>query len=114
MFVYPTQDQYVPAGVFYGGNTWRTKFANGTVVDGGPFKGALVANALAEICCILAWVIVFTTPFFLFWNKLGLMRISADVEEAGLDVSSHGGTAYPEQNYAYDAEKKMVKIIATQ
>lgn len=35
---------------------------------------------------IIAWVAGLMTPFFWVLNKLGLMRVSADVEALGLDI----------------------------
>lgn len=35
------------------------------------------------------------TPFFIMLKKVGLFRVSPEVEAQGLDVSHHGGSAYP-------------------
>lgn len=37
------------------------------------------------------------TPFFLLLKKLNLFRVSPEVEAQGLDVSHHGGSAYPHE-----------------
>lgn len=92
----------VPSGVFYGGNTYITKHLDGTSTPGGTIKGALVANAVVEILCILAWVAVFTTPFFAFFQYMGVLRVDAEIEAMGLDASHHGGNAYPELFHAYE------------
>lgn len=34
-------------------------------------------------------------PFFYLMKMLGLFRVSAEEEHEGLDVSHHGGSAYP-------------------
>lgn len=43
---------------------------------------------------IVGWVSVTMGPLFYALHKLGILRISADEEVAGLDISSHGGYAY--------------------
>ncbi|KAH9260678.1 hypothetical protein BASA81_001145 [Batrachochytrium salamandrivorans] len=92
----------VPSGVFYGGNTYVTKNLNGSETPGGDILGALVANAVVEIVCVVAWVGVFTIPFFSFFQYMGLLRVEADIEAMGLDASHHGGNAYPELFHAYE------------
>ena len=37
------------------------------------------------------------TPFFMLLKKLNLFRVSPEVEAQGLDVSHHGGSAYPHE-----------------
>ena len=44
---------------------------------------------------ILAWTMGIMTPFFMILKKLNLFRVPPEVESAGLDVSHHGGSAYP-------------------
>jgi ammonia channel protein AmtB len=102
----PNGSVEVPSGVFYGGNTYITKFSDGTSVSGGTIKGALVANAVVEIVVIFAWIVAFTAPFFWFMANQQMLRISATTEEAGMDVSHHGGNAYPELFHAYDMEEQ--------
>jgi len=63
-------------GVFYGGS--------------GVLLGTQVAGVLIEII----WVLGLSFPLFLTLHKTGLLRVTADVESDGLDVSKHGGTAY--------------------
>jgi Amt family ammonium transporter len=84
----------VPAGVFYGGNTFATLYPNGTIVPGGSTKGALVANAVVELTCILTWVTVCMAPLLYFFNRMEILRVAPDIELVGLDISHHGGQAY--------------------
>jgi len=63
-------------GLFYGG--------------GGRLLGCQVIGILV----IAGWVIVNMTLFFGVFKFLGRLRISAEEEQAGLDVSKHGGSAY--------------------
>ena len=64
-------------GLFYGG--------------GGILLGVQIVGVLIEI----AWVVTTTTVLFMALKMLGILRTSADVERAGMDVSKHGGHAYP-------------------
>lgn len=77
--VYGLDDRGNYYGLFYGGG------------------GNLLACQLIGIIAISAWTLGLLGPFFFAMNKIGLLRCSAEVEQIGLDVSKHGGSAY-----AYD------------
>ena len=59
--------------------------------------GSLLGAHVAYICAIMAWSLGLMTPFFFILKKVGLFRVPAEVEAAGLDVSHHGGSAYPHE-----------------
>jgi len=63
------------AGAFYGG-------------------GAALGAACAFLFATIAWVGTLSALMFFPLKKLGLLRVSAEVEAAGMDVSKHGGAAY--------------------
>mmetsp|Transcript_3469 Transcript_3469/g.12328 ORF Transcript_3469/g.12328 Transcript_3469/m.12328 type:complete len:481 (-) Transcript_3469:56-1498(-) len=77
--VYGTDSRGNYYGLFYGGG------------------GNLLACQLVGIFAIAGWTLGLLGPFFFFMNKFGFLRCSAEVEQIGLDVSKHGGSAY-----AYD------------
>jgi Amt family ammonium transporter len=56
--------------------------------------GRLLAANVVMILVIAAWVSVTMAPLFLALNKLGLLRVSAEDELAGMDQTRHGGFAY--------------------
>lgn len=66
-----------PAGAFYPGS-----------------GGRLIASQCIGILSISAWVCGLMGIFFTIFKLLGWLRISANEEYAGLDVSKHGGSAY--------------------
>ena len=70
-------------GVFYGGD------------------GKLLACQIIGIIVISAWVIGLMGPFFFALKMTGKLRITPEEEQAGLDVSKHGGS-----NYNHDALSK--------
>jgi len=101
----------IPSGVFYGGNSYMTRCnINGVIEEtpGGPTRGALITNSFVEIFCIIAWVSVFMTPLFLALSRAGVLRVASDIESVGLDVSHHGGDAYPEHlsSFGYEEPKR--------
>ena len=65
------------AGLFYGGS--------------GRLLGVQIVGVLIEF----AWVSVMATLLFMALKLMGILRTPADVERAGMDVSKHGGHAYP-------------------
>ena len=62
------------AGVFYGGN------------PAGSFKAAWVCVAV-----IIAWTGSTMTVLFGAMKATGILRVSSEVEDAGMDDSKHGG-----------------------
>lgn len=81
--------------------------------DFGLFYGGggklLLANILGALI-IAAWTLALITPIFVVMKVLGLLRISAEEEIIGNDVSKHGGVAYPIDS-AVAAEKAAAKEI---
>ncbi|KAF3322207.1 ammonium transporter 1 member 2-like protein [Carex littledalei] len=65
-----------PYGLFMGG--------------GGRLLGAHIVGILA----IIGWVSATMGPLFFLLKKLGLLRISAEEELSGMDMTRHGGAAY--------------------
>lgn len=47
------------------------------------------------ILCHAAWVTCMMVPLWLLLKIVGLLRVDPAHETAGLDVSHHGGSAYP-------------------
>ncbi|GAB4851391.1 Ammonium transporter 1 member 1 [Ancistrocladus abbreviatus] len=56
--------------------------------------GRLLAAQIIGILSIVGWVSATMGPLFLVLKKLKLLRISADDEMAGMDLTRHGGFAY--------------------
>ncbi|KAK8332148.1 hypothetical protein V6Z12_A10G121700 [Gossypium hirsutum] len=56
--------------------------------------GRLLAAHIIQILVIVGWVSVTMGTLFYFLHKFGLLRISADDEMAGMDLTRHGGLAY--------------------
>ena len=87
-----TQDQILaqyPFGLFY--------------PNGG---GRLLASQVIGIICIFVWTVGLMFLFFGSFKLLGMLRISAEEEQAGLDVSKHGGSAYNYENALGKAGEK--------
>jgi Amt family ammonium transporter len=81
----------------------------------GLFYGGGISTLFGQVVAILMiliWTIVLMTPFFIILSKFNVLRISEDDEMVGLDVSHHGGSAYPEMKTiredGTEAEKKNV------
>jgi len=60
-------------------------------------RGVLFGTQLSACFIMISWVCTLSGAMFFALNKLGLLRVTREVEEAGADVSKHGGAAYPEQ-----------------
>jgi len=58
--------------------------------------GELLACAVVGILSIIGWVVAIMAPFFLLLKQLNMLRSPPEHEEVGLDVSKHGGEAYPD------------------
>lgn len=66
-------------GVFMGGN------------------GKMLAAQIVQVLIITGWTFGIMYPYFLMLKAFNMARVSPEVEAAGLDVSHHGGSAYPGQ-----------------
>eukprot|EP01025_Chloroclados_australasicus_P025954 TRINITY_DN25808_c0_g1_i2.p1 TRINITY_DN25808_c0_g1~~TRINITY_DN25808_c0_g1_i2.p1 ORF type:complete len:471 (-),score=64.99 TRINITY_DN25808_c0_g1_i2:425-1837(-) len=76
-------------GQVYGGD-----FGNSYgFLNGG--NGNLLAAALLGITVIFGWVSFFMVIFFTIMNYIGCLRVESETELSGLDLSHHGGDAYP-------------------
>ncbi len=64
----------------------------GFITGGG---GKLLGAHLVYILAIIGWSMGLMTPFFIILKKTGQFRVPPEIEAAGLDVSHHGGSAYP-------------------
>lgn len=77
--------------------------ANGTEVgfDSGLFmektRGVLFGTQVIGVIAIVAWTATTSGILFGILKAAGMLRVQREVEEAGADVSKHGGYAYPEQ-----------------
>ncbi|CAI0383187.1 unnamed protein product [Linum tenue] len=56
--------------------------------------GRLLAAHLVQVVVIVGWVSATMGPLFFILHKLKLLRISAEDELAGMDLTRHGGFAY--------------------
>jgi len=69
---------------------------NGYQCGKGAFYGGsdCFQAALAFVACTCTWTISLCFIMFLGLKKGGVLRVPAAVEEAGMDISKHGGSAY--------------------
>ncbi|GJN27072.1 hypothetical protein PR202_gb15058 [Eleusine coracana subsp. coracana] len=87
-------------GVIFTGLFARKKYVEEIYAPGRPYGlfmgggGKLFAAQIIQILVIAGWVSVTMGPLFLALKKLGLLRISAEDEMSGMDLTRHGGFAY--------------------
>mmetsp|Transcript_23201 Transcript_23201/g.69765 ORF Transcript_23201/g.69765 Transcript_23201/m.69765 type:complete len:468 (+) Transcript_23201:335-1738(+) len=70
-------------------------------------QGEMLACNVLAIVIITAWVGLMMFPFFTALKSAGLFRVSDEVEEAGLDDSKHGGSAYEMKEKDVEAPQKI-------
>lgn len=76
-----------------GASLLATQELNGN--DGAFYgDGAHFVSAIVFIISNICWTGGFMCIAFVILKAAGLLRVSAEVEEAGMDVSKHGGSAY--------------------
>ncbi|KAJ6728971.1 AMMONIUM TRANSPORTER [Salix viminalis] len=76
----------------------------------GLFMGGgarLLAAHTVQILAIVAWVSVSMGTLFFILHKLKLLRISAEEEMAGMDLTSHGGLAYVYTDHEDELKKQL-------
>jgi len=85
-------------GVFAVGIFTRPEYAyNNTGSHGFVYPGPspdLLGAQIVALCAEIAWVGITSSILFFVLKVTGLLRVSSEVEEAGMDVSKHGGDAY--------------------
>merc|ERR1712196_212532 len=70
-------------------------FASQTMTETTYGGGAdILVNQLIACGAVIGWTVANMLPFFIILKMAGIFRVSADVEEAGMDASEHGGAAY--------------------
>ena len=57
-------------------------------------EGCLIGVTFATLVAEIAWVGGMSFLMFFALKQAGLLRVPPEVEEAGMDISKHGGTAY--------------------
>jgi Amt family ammonium transporter len=67
-------------------------------------QGAQLGAQFAFVLAILAWVIPLSLLMFTALHKADMLRVSATVEENGLDEYEHGGSAYEQDRKVIRAE----------
>ncbi|GAV62218.1 Ammonium_transp domain-containing protein [Cephalotus follicularis] len=89
--VYPNKPNR-PYGLFMGGG------------------GRLLGAQLIQILVIIGWVSATMGPLFFLLHKLNLLRISAEDEMAGMDLTRHGGFAYTYHDDHDDTQKNGIQL----
>merc|ERR1711998_122735 len=62
--------------------------------DCGDTQGSQLAAQIAFVVAIITWVGLCSLLMFGFLKAIGILRVSAEDEELGLDAAEHGGGAY--------------------
>ena len=70
--------------------TYNLKGHDGLFYGGGTLFGVQILGVLTEIC----WVAGTSSVLFFTLSMLGLLRVSEEEEDRGLDLSEHEGPAY--------------------
>jgi len=65
-------------------------------VSVGAFSASAVVAQFAGVAIITVWTVAATTVVFGIIKALGQMRVTAEHEREGLDISEHGVETYPE------------------
>lgn len=77
----------------------------------GDTPNVLGANVI-WVLVVFGWTMGMMYPFFFLLRKLNLLRITREEELAGVDVSKHGGHAYPGMEEVYDCELKGLDVMS--
>jgi Amt family ammonium transporter len=83
--------------------TYNLKGHDGLFYGGGTLFGVQILGVLTEIC----WVAGTSSVLFFTLSMLGLLRVSEEEEDRGLDLTEHEGPAYRiEKNEGGPPKKK--------
>uniref|UniRef100_A0A7S4EW55 Ammonium transporter AmtB-like domain-containing protein n=3 Tax=Chrysotila carterae TaxID=13221 RepID=A0A7S4EW55_CHRCT len=68
--------------------------------------GKVLGCAVVTLVSIISWVSFWAAIMFLALKFAGVLRVPAEIEDAGMDVSKHGGSAYNDMNTQLKQETK--------
>jgi Amt family ammonium transporter len=72
--------------------------------------GKLLGAHVIQILVIIGWVSATMGPLFFVLNKMKLLRISAEDEMAGMDMTRHGGFAYAYEDESHKNGIQLRKV----
>ncbi|XP_010527181.1 PREDICTED: ammonium transporter 1 member 1-like [Tarenaya hassleriana] len=72
--------------------------------------GRLLGAQVIQILVIVGWVSATMGTLFYVLRKLGLLRISAEDEMQGMDMTRHGGFAYMYSDHDGDVSPKAIQL----
>jgi len=100
-------------GYSYAPNSGSDMFTSLGGTDSGAFaggsKGAILGAELVGLIIEILWVGTLSIFIFGLLKLTGMLRVSEDVEKAGLDDSKHGGSAYRKSNEVSVAPVTIMK-----
>lgn len=84
--------------------------------DGIIFKwdersGLKLGWQLAGLAAIIAWSAFFSILIFGGLRLLGVLRVSQEIEEKGLDIPKHNEPAYPVESYGHGHIEKLIQFL---
>lgn len=79
------------------------------ILYGGP--PAVLVTQVIGVLAVCAFVTITVGTVFLILNSLGILRVSAEVEAAGLDLAEHATPAYTEDLVDYDSEQTSDDLL---
>jgi Amt family ammonium transporter len=71
----------------------------------------MLGNQLLALIAVVAWTLGHMVPFFMLMQKMGIFRVPLHMEEEGLDVSKHGGLAYPEMDGSMNGSQGGLQAV---
>ncbi|KAI3724245.1 hypothetical protein L2E82_36016 [Cichorium intybus] len=87
-------------GLLFTGLFAKKQYVHEVYATGRPYGlfmgggGKLLAAQIIQILVIIGWVSATMAPLFYALKKLNLLRVSAEDEMQGMDMTRHGGFAY--------------------
>ncbi|VDI12626.1 ammonium transporter, Amt family [Mytilus galloprovincialis] len=66
------------------------------------------------LAAIIAWSALFSLLIFGILKCFGVLRVSREIEDKGLDIPKHNEPAYPVEAYGHGHVEKLIQILETQ
>ncbi|XP_076115418.1 putative ammonium transporter 1 isoform X1 [Mytilus galloprovincialis] len=77
-------------------------------------SGLKLGWQFAGLAAIIGWSALFSLLVFGILKCFGVLRVSREIEDKGLDIPKHNEPAYPVEAYGHGHIEKLIQILETQ
>ncbi|XP_062592489.1 putative ammonium transporter 1 [Saccostrea cucullata] len=103
--------------VHFGGGSWGViavaffDSSKGILYAWDLKSGYMLGRQFIGLLAIISWTLVLSAIIFGVMRALGVLRVSREQEEKGLDIPKHNEPAYPVEAYGHGHIERLIQIL---